>query len=93
MKAGLQEKPGADKIWNQLSLLNNIFGGVEMKSVTNKEIAGHLDLKRSFTFHSLDSSYSISVVSWRILITFRKSLRLSQSFSGKVEKVCLKPKS
>lgn len=63
LKAGLQEKPGADKIWNQLSVLGNIFGGVEMKSVTNKEIADHLDLKRSFTFHCLDFSYTINVVS------------------------------
>lgn len=93
MKAGLQGKLRAGKIWNQLSVLSSIFGRVEMKSVTSKEIAGHLDLESSSAFHCLDSNYSINVVSYWTCITFGKSLKLSQSFSGKVEKVCINTKS
>lgn len=91
-KAELQGKLGADEIWNQWSVLSNIFGVVKMKSVTNQEIAGHLDLESSFGFHCWDSTYGINVVTCCICITFGKSLNLSQSFSGKVEKVCIKKK-
>lgn len=89
LKAGLQGRRGADKIYNQLSVQSSVSSVGAMKQMTNTEIAGYSDLESTFAFHCLGSNYSIVAESYWICITSRKSLKSSWSFSGRVEKVCI----